>query len=70
MADVVTREGLLARVQHLAPIIRAHADCNFTRQAGSCPLLVIVEREIACATDVHPVGRSRACSTRQAATPV
>ena len=34
MADVVTREGLLARVQHLAPVIRAHADCNFTRQAA------------------------------------
>jgi alkylation response protein AidB-like acyl-CoA dehydrogenase len=26
MADIVTRAGLLARVQHLAPVIRAHAD--------------------------------------------
>ena len=28
MGDVVTREGLLARVQHLAPVIRAHADAG------------------------------------------
>jgi alkylation response protein AidB-like acyl-CoA dehydrogenase len=28
MADVVTREGLLVQVQHLAPVIRAHADAG------------------------------------------
>jgi hypothetical protein len=37
---------------------------------GSWPLLVIVEREILYTADVHPVGRSRACDKRQAATPV
>src|SRR5262249_21554297 len=37
---------------------------------ATCPLLVIVEREILYAADVHPVGRSRACDKRQAATPV
>ena len=52
---------------HLIEKIRI---CRLSEILGSCPLLVIVEREISCAADVHPGGRSRACSTRQAATPV
>jgi hypothetical protein len=39
MADVVTREGLLARIQHLAPVIREYADYGERERHLADPLV-------------------------------
>ena len=54
----------------LEPGIHIRGGCGLTSIMGSGPILVIVERGISYAADVHLVGRSRACDKRQAATPV